>query len=274
MATCQLPLPAIPGNGLRRPFVFNVDNSVFACGFVSNFINCFKLAGGTWTNVLTSTKFHYINDITAFKFGSQVFFIDDKNPEVILDVNQSPFTTDSTTAALNVPKISTNMTNGGGCTLVLGDFVYVFGGVSSKSIRRIFLKAKVASWKWEYLIDMPVKTPDCSAASNPANRNLIFVTISTSGLAVYDIWQNTLTKATSSVNLSGASLVELCRQGNLYALATKQGVMSNLATAVGLNSTWTSVTSAVYLPFYSTTIVVPMAAIISLNASFSICSGC
>ena len=272
-ATCQLPLSTIPGDGLRRPIVFNDANNVYACGLMSNFINCFKL-GATWTNVLTSTNFHFINDIIAFKFGKQIFFIDDKNPEVILDITKNPFTTDFATAALNVPKSFTNLTNGGGCTLVSGDYVYVFGGVSSKSIRRIFLKAPVASWKWEYLADLPSKTPDCSAASDPANRNLIFVTTSTGGILIYDIWQNTLTPASTPVNLSGASLVELCRSGNLFAVTTNQGVKSNLATAGGLNSAWTSVTTAINLPYYSTTFVVPKAAITALGGSVGACAGC
>ena len=274
METCQLPLSPIPGDGIRRPIVFNDENNIYACGLISNFINCFKLESATWTNVLTSTNFHFKNDIIAFRFENQIFFIDDKNPEVILDITKSPFTSDFATAALNVPKIFTNLTNGGGCTLVLGDYVYVFGGVSSKQIRRIFLKAPVASWKWEYLIDLPAKTPDCSAASNPANRNLIFVTTSTGGILVYDIWQNTLTPASTSVNLSGAILVELCRSGNLFAVSTNQGVKSNLATAWGLNSAWTSVTTAVNLPFYSTTYVVPKAAITLLGGSVGACAGC
>ena len=117
----------------------------------------------------------------------------------------------------NVPPITTSLTSGGGCAVLLSNYVYMFGGTNSNAIRRIFIKSPLSTWKWESLNNLPsnVAVPGCWPL--PSNKNLIMITLkqpSTAKTVVYDIYQNTVTTATTTPDLYGTDLVEICHDGN------------------------------------------------------------
>ena len=285
--TCQFTLPAFPASFFQEGFISPIvavtaAKGLVVCGTVSAKISCFTMAAGAgvWTGPVISNLRHPSYYLNAFLLGTKVFLIDDTNPEV-LDLNVAPVKWDATLTGVPVP--TANPSGGGGCSVVLGDYVYVFGGQKSKAIRRIFVVGVLpANWVWEYLTDLPNPTISCSALPLPNNKNLIAVTLQypSSGIALYDIYQNTVTIATTTPDLYGADLVEFCRDGKMFAVELGTSAKSYLApNAAGL-STWQDVATPLnFGRSFATTIVVPRSVLagLGLGANFPsavACPGC
>jgi hypothetical protein len=118
--------------------------------------------------------------------------------------------------------------------------------------------------EWEILNNLPsnVGVPGC--APFPTNKNLIMVTLQqpTSATTIlYDIYQNTVTTATTTPDLYGADLDEICRDGNLHAVPAGPSAKSYTANSGGISSYWVDVTgpagmNMLSLRYFSTTAVV------------------
>ncbi len=140
--------------------------------------------------------------------------------------------------------------------MVVGDFVYLFGGSNTNAVRRMYMKNMggtpdlIYPRKWEYLLDVnPAGTVNPYCATVPTNRNLIMIEItpvdaSSNTALIYDIYQNTFTQVVSTFDISGYPLNELCHAdpSPLYAFPYGTGARSYLSTGTG-NGVWPAVTS-------------------------------
>jgi hypothetical protein len=151
----------------------------------------------------------------------------------------------------------------GSCSVVLGDYVYVFGGVNSRAIRCIFVNGNIVppagGWKWEFLTNLPNPTAACSCLPLPTNKNLIAITLQypSTGIALYDIYQNTVTTVAITPSVYGNDLAEFCRDGSMFSVQLGTAVKSYKADAGGI-STWKDVATPLnFGRLYATTIVQP-----------------
>ena len=252
--TCVTALPDLP-KGLSHPAVNLIPgtSTLLVCG--TNYpptISCFtwKNNEAAWTPVGTPSP-NYHRFFASFFFGTQLFVIDDFLPEA--------FDTAGNTWSNAGPPITSSQTGGGGCTVVLGDYVYLFGGRQTNAIRRMFLKAPVNTWTWEYLNELPVNTLIPGCAPLPTNKNIIVVTLGGTTV-LYDIYQNTVTNAPTSADLAGNDLLEICHDSKLFAVATgSTAKVYPKSDQGGLNQVWQDVTTGTNLAFvrtWATSIVV------------------
>jgi hypothetical protein len=108
--------------------------------------------------------------------------------------------------------------------VVVGDYVYWFGGTSHNIVRRLYLAglgisnpglpAADGTRQWVKLADVPTSTVLYSyCAIMPSNRNQIMLEVSSSttiSSLIYNIHQNTFTTVPFSVDLLSSPLNELC----------------------------------------------------------------
>ena len=254
---------------------YDVDNNrLFACGisFDNNKYECYTLAqaaGSKWTlfgtPVTIATK-----SFSSFIYNKQLWIIGDSVLKVIR-LNGGFLLQNFWDTVDNPPTNPNIKTDKGTCAVVLGDYVYMFGGTNTNAVRRLYLKGLGlvspvidGTRKWENLGVLPFSTYS-SCAPMPKNRNQIMLEVSggTSPDAyIYDIYQMTYTPVPSSVDLAAAPLVELCHGDNTlyafpYGTPTAQGAKSYLATGTGAGI-WPDVTSTAFLttPRYNPTAVV------------------
>jgi hypothetical protein len=170
---------------------------------------------------------------------------------------------------------------------VVGDFVYLFGGLNSIAVLQMYLKGigiaaalpaiPDGTRKWEYLGNMPtttVRVVSGSCASLPSNRNLILIEDIVNSVAyTYDISMNTFTKVATSINFqNGIPLNELCHDNTLYAFpdGTKAKAYS---PALRLGTNWPDSPSAGSLAASRTNPIVVVVSKAFLGASTN-CTGC
>ena len=107
-------------------------------------LTCYRLpsATGVWAKSTSLSTFDHPNNYPVFAFNNRIWVVDDTNPEVYdataANFNAANWQLWDTTANKN-PSISSNYTNGGGCAVVAGDYVYWFGG---KNVRRMYFKVR------------------------------------------------------------------------------------------------------------------------------------
>ena len=177
----------------------------------------------------------------------------------------------------------------GSCMVVVGDYVYWFGGTSHNIVRRLYLAglgisnpglpAADGTRQWVKLADVPTSTVLYSyCAIMPSNRNQIMLEVSgstTISALLYDIYQKTFTTVPfSSTSLYTSPLNELCHAypPRLYAFpysTTTGAKVYDPSPAVAGSSNWPTVISAGALKAtrtYPSVVLVP--------AAFTTCSGC
>ena len=168
-------------------------------------------------------------NIAGFIYSGRLWLIDDFYPKVF-DLSQAtPIMQPYWESAANPPYMSANPTYGGGCPVVVGDYVYLFGGARSSSVRRFYLRGLTLTAvptvdstgrKWEYLGELPASSSYVlnACASLPTNRNQIVIEVwqadaSSNDAIIYDIYQNTFTNVASTADLSGNAMRLITRLG-------------------------------------------------------------
>ncbi len=239
---------ALNGGGPSLPFLLNptaqydaTTKVLFVCGknyFTLKF-ECYSLAqsASSWTLITftsTSSTFTFAtlpSLFVSFTYNKQMWIVGDDTPRVLDLVSKKAL--DFWDNAANPPTISNNRIDGSGCAVVVGDFVYLFGGSDTPAVRRMYLKGlgvpagspvnpiPDGTRKWENLAFLPAGITVSAACNTIAtNRNQIFVQIdsTTSNGLIYDIYQNTFTMVPYTVDfLGGTPVNEICHDNLLYA---------------------------------------------------------
>jgi hypothetical protein len=269
---------------------FIKGKGLYVCGrnFFNSKFQCFLFDGTSWTVIALGTL--AVDVIPAkflgFIYGGQMWIVSDYSP-MILDLSGATFQNFWDTEK-NPPYIPTNnQTEGGGCAVVVGDFVYLFGGANTLAVRRFYLKGLKAGTpgdalvprKWEYLTDLPNVNVQPNCATVPTNRNQIMIELSqqsstTASALIYDIYQNTFTAVPSTIDLGGVPLTELCHAdpSPLYAFPYGNGAKVYYPTGTG-NDIWPDVISTGSIPttrLYPAVALVPKAFVTSIVG----CNGC
>ena len=109
----------------------------------------------------------------------------------------------------------------------------------------------------------------------PTNFSLLNIQYPSIGIVLYDIYQNTVKVATTSLDVYGTDLVEFCRNGKMFTSQIGTAVKSYLAPDAAGISTWKDETTS--LSFgrrFATTVTVPLFVVNGLTGFPSGCSGC
>ena len=282
-SSCQAILPSLP-DALFQPFCAMITTvgvlpaTILCCGTFYPNTACytFETNGAGWTKHLNVSNYYH-SYCPAFLWSNRVYIIDDLHPES-LDLTVSPFAW-SLDVAVNVPKLSGNFTNGGGCAVVLNGVLYVFGGKATTLIKTIQLTS--ATWAWNYVGKLPTNTAVLGCAPIPNNRGVVMIAIEQSSSSTqtvfFDTNTNTLTVTASNTDLYGADILEPCHDQSLYAVVLGQSVVKYPATNVaGTNSNWQAVTNGAvlqYFRYFATSLSIPRSALGS-NYIPAGCFGC
>jgi hypothetical protein len=248
-----------------------------------------------WTPVAFAAGFNQDNipaKFVGFSYSNKLWIVGDDYPKMLDFTTANPGANfwDSPANPPTIPQ--NNKTDGGGCAVVVGDFVYLFGGYNTNAVRRMYLKGlptltpdTTFPRKWDYLLDVPTSgsvSPYC--ATVPTNRNQIMIEITpvdaTSNTAlIYDIYQNTFTPVVSNFDISGTPLNELCHADTslLYAFPYGTGAKSYLSTGTGAG-VWPDVASTGSLAVtrnYPAVALVSRAFLTAANfPNIATCAGC
>jgi hypothetical protein len=213
-----------------------IANKVFVCGKNPAVwaYECYSIdaAGATWTKVVNYKQNNADNplaqfesmtyNIAAFIYSGRLWLIDDFYPKVF-DLSQAtPIMQPYWESAANPPFMTGNPTYGGGCPVVVGDYVYLFGGARTSSVRRFYLRGltltaiptqDTSGRKWESLTELPssFSSNPYACATVPTNRNQIMLEVwqadgSSNSAIIYDTYQNTFTTVASTSDLSGKAM--------------------------------------------------------------------
>jgi hypothetical protein len=263
--------------------------TLYVCGIniVTYKFECYFLTSvaTAWAKRVFSTSASVSIPFVSFAYNKQLWIVSDSSPKVFhLASGQVQNFWDT---AANPPTNLVYRTNGQGCAVVVGDFVYFFGGLNSIAVLQMYLKGlgiaaalpaiPDGTRKWEYLGNMPtatVRVVSGSCASLPSNRNLILIEDIVNSVAyTYDISMNTFTKVATSINFqNGIPLNELCHDNTLYAFpdGTKAKTYS---PALTLGTNWPDSPSAGSLAASRTNPIVVVVSKAFLGASTN-CTGC
>ena len=282
---------ALAGGGTLPPFrepqilteyvQAGANSKLFVCGkngYTFNF-ECYSLTRGatTWNLVVfntPATTSNIPNRFVGFTYNKQLWIIGDDYPKVFdLFTNAAVVGQDFWDTSLNPPTMAVNKSKGGGCPVVIGDYVYLFGGVDTLAIRRMYLKglgvvatppvlpAQDGTRTWEYIGQLPGRVYPGGCATNPLNRNQVVLEVDPGIVYIYDINQITTTNplqvATTFDFGSGTPLTEICHDNRLYAFPNPTGAKYYSPTLTG-GTNWPDVTAAGTLaaPRYNPPVVV------------------
>jgi hypothetical protein len=252
---------------------------------------CWGLAAGAtaWNPYSFPSTFNVQNipyRFIGFIYSNKMWVVGDDNPKVIdltsTTLNSGVFTGATAfnfwDSSLNLPTIpQNNRTDGAGCAVVVGDYVYLFGGYNTNAVRRMYLKNlptltpdTTFPRKWDYLLDVPsTGSVSTYCAAIPTNRNQIMIEVnptdaSSNTALIYDIYQNTFAPLVSTFDISGTPLNELCHTvdppplyafpyGNgartfTFGVGTGSGVWAALPSAGSLTSTHNNYPALVLVP--------------------------
>jgi hypothetical protein len=224
-----------------------MGKGLFVCGRnpVVGLFECYNLPpdGASWTKIIDPPlPFFDSQVITSFIYDNKMWFVSDSYPRVFDFVATPPTFQNFWQSADNRPINTLHPTRGGGCAVAVGDYVYLFGGAATVAIQRFLLKPTSTGVprQWEYLTDLPGPTLS-ACAPLPTDRNKIMVAMYLSSTMVndaiiYDTQHKTLTPVASSLDLTGASLLELCRNSIFYAFPIGTG--AKIYSPSATNTIW------------------------------------